>query len=632
VSLITLKTVFVPLLLALCLFPWIARAQDCQGLPTSFGGNQFPTGDFFTNFNNPCYTITMATGAGDIEYADLNARYSQIFFKVDPKYQIILLGIFPNSRYFSVALNDAHSALSVSILDTNIKPLTAQFVNPYQPGVAYVNGQQYAVPINFGGTPGTLQTGCMMNGYNVDVNALDATQRHPGMDWNSDAGFFQANPGTADHVVDTPQHSNPNTAGYVMVRDYLYDSTPGYNTVPQIIVRDVASGCAYPAAYALQTLQVVTAQQSTGSPWLDQAQGRVHHDYEVDYLPKVCNAHTAAPDVVRWTRQPEYVPATNPNASYLTAPITPGTPASLTSAGEVMRIRMRIPSTPPTPCTDGCSRSGDEQMRYMSLSFLMSGGKTLASLADTYFTKDSQGYATLIVGTGTTIPAWVTPANGYTLLDLTSVANYKELSLLDLRNMIPANGFSCAGQYVPYRTSLDTPAGSLLGDYTPVVDYPLASSLPHKTSPLTVAGTCGVFPTGVAAARPDCAVLPEPALTVSTLVTECHAPGCSQFAAQANPPITVTGAGFGTFPGGAPFTGTSNYLSLVDTTQHWTAGHTSDECTVSVSSWTDTIIQFVANIGQPGQCVLAPGDTVQVEVWNPQTMTEGSLKAAVSAN
>ncbi|HTQ55607.1 MAG TPA: hypothetical protein VMI94_14160 [Bryobacteraceae bacterium] len=611
--------------------PVLAHAENCTGLPTSFTGGEFPTGDFFSNFDNSCYTIKMATGYGAVEYADLNARYSQMYFKVDPRYQLILIGTFPNSRYLSVALNDAHSALSVSILDTSIVPLTSQFVNPYLPGNAYVNGQQYAIPINFGGTPGKLETGCMMNGYNVDVNALDGTQRHPGMDWNSDAGLYQQDPTFKAHDVDTPQHTNPNTAGVIMVRDYLYVNTPGYDTLPRIIVRDVASGCAYPAQYALDTLQIVTAQNAKGSPWLDHVQFELHHQYEDNYLQKVCDAHVESPNVLRWTRQPEYIPATNPNASYLTAPVPAGTPDTLAAAGEVMRIRMRVPTAPPTPCTNGCSRSGDEQMRYMSLSFLVPGGKTIASLADTYFTKDAQGYSTLIVGTGATIPTWITSAHGYTYLDLTKLANYKQLSLLDVRHMIPGVGFACAGQFVPYRTSIDTPAGSLIGDYTPVVDYPLASSLPKTATPLTGPSACASFPAGVAAARPDCSVLPEPPLSITGFNTQCQTPGCSEVVAQSNAPIIVTGAGFGNFPGGAPFTGTSNDLRLVDVTRKWSAGYTGDACTVSISSWTDTMIQFVANIGQKGSCSLVAGDTIHVLVWNPQTMTMGQLKATVSS-
>ena len=82
----------------------------------------------------------------------------------------------------------------------------------------------------------------------------------------------------------------------------------------------------------------------------------------------------------------------------------------------------------------------------------------MASLADTAFTKDPNGNVTLIVGTGATIPSWITSANGYTLLDLTAISGYQQLSLLDLRHMLPTGGFNCAGQFVPYRTTAAIPA------------------------------------------------------------------------------------------------------------------------------------------------------------------------------
>ena len=46
---------------------------------------------------------------------------------------------------FSVSLYDAHSAPTQSILDANIVPLTSAYINPYEPGTAYVSGQQFAV-------------------------------------------------------------------------------------------------------------------------------------------------------------------------------------------------------------------------------------------------------------------------------------------------------------------------------------------------------------------------------------------------------------------------------------------------------------------------------------------------------
>jgi hypothetical protein len=600
--------------------------MDCSGLPTSFSGNQFPTGDFFSNFDNSCYTIHLGTGVGGVEYGDLNATYYQLYFKVDPRYQLILLGTFPNTRYFSVSLNDTHSALSESILDTSIVPLTSQYINPYQPGVPYVDGQQYAVPISFGGTPGKEQTGCMMNGYNVTVNGLDATQRHPGMDWNSDAGYFEQYPGMLDHDVDTPQHTNPNTAGVIMIRAYLNASPEDYDTNPHVIVRDVASGCAYPATYALDTLQIVVDSASVGSAWLDPIQFEAHHTYETSYLPKLCNAPPSFSNSLEWSRQPEYVPATNPNASYIVANVPPGLPATLAAAQEVMRIRVRLPTTPPTPCTDGCSRSGNEQMRYMSLSFSIPGGLTKVSLADSAFTKDADGYATLIVGTGAAIPAWITAANGYTFLDLTTVEDYQELSLLTVRHIIPGTGFKCAGQFVPYRTSVDTPTGSLLGAYTPVVDYPIAVTLPTKAIPIDGLTGCNEFPDGQAGIRPACGVLPGPPPSIAGAVTQCLAKGCNQFAAQANPPITVNGAGFGTFPYGAPFTGNSKYLVLHDLTQGWVAGIAGAPCTVSISEWDSNQIQLVANVpNQNGKCALKSGDEMKIVVWNPQTMVSASF-------
>jgi hypothetical protein len=583
-----------------------------------------------SNFDNPCYTIHLGSGIGSVEYGDLNATYYQLYFQVNPKYQLILVGTFPNTRYFSVSLNDAHSALSESILDTSIVPLTSQYINPYLPGVAFVDGQKYAVPVAFGGTPGNEEAGCTMNGYNVNVNGLDATLRHPGMDWNSDTGFFQQFPAIGVHAVDTPQHTNPNTAGVLMIRAYM-DTTPaGWNTDPHVIVRDVASGCAYPAAYALDTLGIVTDNASGGSAWLDQNQFEGHHIYETNYLPKLCNAPPPSSNLLQWSRQPEYVPATNPNASYIVANTPPGLPATLAAAAEVMRIHIRIPSTPPTPCTNGCSRTGNEQMRYMSLSFTGPDGQTLVSLADSAFTKDANGYATLIVGTGAAIPKWIAPANGYTFLDLTAAPNYQQLTFLSVRHIIPGSGFNCAGQFVPYRTAVDTPAGSLLGDYTPEVDYPAAASLPRKATPLTVPSACGALPDGQAGDRPKCGVFSAPAPSISSVVTECPVPGCSQFVAQPNPPITIVGEGFGTFPDGAPFTGTSNYLAIRDITQGWVAGLSGAACTVSISEWDTGQIQLVANTpNQTGACSLKSGDTLKIAVWNPQTMLSTSFKVTV---
>ena len=272
-------------------------------------------------------------------------------------------------------------------------------------------------------------------------------------------------------------------------------------------------------------------------------------------------------------------------------------------------------------------------MRYESLSFVDLNGAPLASLPDSVFTEDANGYATLIVGTGAAIPSWITSANGYTFFDLTSVVNYQQLNLLDMRTMLPAAGFRCAAQYVPYRTSVATPAGNLMGDYMPVVDFPLAAALPTNAAPLVGSGVCDVFPLGQPGGAPKCGDFPSPAPAISVVVTQCPGPGCNKFVVQPNPPITISGIGFGEFPDGMPFfNGTSTYLQIVDVTQNWSAGHTGDACSVSFTNWDSNRIQLVAHVNQNGSCPLTAGDQLTVTVWNPQSMAPATSSLTVVPN
>src|SRR5437868_6501740 len=97
------------LLVSISFFPSIAFSLDCSTLPTQFTGNEFPSGNFFSNFLNSCYTIPFQTGNGQNgQGGDLNSVYNKLFYKVDPRYQIIIVGTFPNSRFFSIAAYDTH--------------------------------------------------------------------------------------------------------------------------------------------------------------------------------------------------------------------------------------------------------------------------------------------------------------------------------------------------------------------------------------------------------------------------------------------------------------------------------------------------------------------------------------------
>lgn len=602
-------------------------ATDCSKLPTQFNGNEFPSGNFFSNFVNSCYTIPFGVGHGGTAGSDLNSVYYKMYFKVDPHYQLILVANFPNSRYFAVTAYDDHSAISQSIMDQDIVPLTSEYLNPYLPGQSYVSGQKYAVPVNFGGVPGNLENGCRMSGYNVGVNALDGTLRHQGMNWNSDPKVFKKYPNFPYHVVDTPRHTNPSKAGILMLRSYMDITSSQYQ--PYVIVRDVASGCAYPSWYVVQTLGIVTHDGSLGDTWLDSSQSQAHQAYDLNYLPQFCYA-VDPNNQVSWARDPEYVALINPDSSYTNTSLPAQIAQTLAGSGEVMRIRFRAPVTPPTPCVSGCSRTGTEQLRYMSLSFEGAQSHTLASLADSNLVKDPNGYVTIIAGTGAQVPSWITAANGYTLLDLTGVQGYQELCWLFLRHILPASTFTCSGEIVPFNTCEHTPGGGLMGEYLPVVDYPLAATLPRTASPLTQKNSCAIFPDGQPGAQPNCRVVASAAITVTNVTTQCEAPDCTGVVAQQQMPLTITGNGFGVFPKGLPFIGVSKYLQIIDWSKGWSAGFPGDSCTVNIDYWTPLMITLAMS-SQDTACPVVAGDQLSVTVWNPQSQAATTFSVTAEA-
>jgi len=242
----------------------------------------------------------------------------------------------------------------------------------------------------------------------------------------------------------------------------------------------------------------------------------------------------------------------------------------------------------------------------------------------------------LIVGTGVAQPSWVTPANGYTWLDLTKVTtgNYQTLNQVMIRNILPASSFTCAGEYVPYKTGQATTGGAgLMGLYAPVIDYPVASSLPQTATPVTGPGSCAALPLGPGEISPKCGIQLPGAPQIAAVTTQCSLPGCSQVVVQSQPPISIlaTAGGFGSFPLGLPYQGNSNFIRITDTTQNWSAGYTGDACTVQVGEWSDTAISLVANVNQNGVCPMAAGDQLTVTVWNPQTLASAPASVTVAA-
>jgi len=96
----------------------------------------------------------------------------------------------------------------------------------------------------------------------------------------------------------------------------------------------------------------------------------------------------------------------------------------------------------------------------------------------------------------------------------------------------------------------------------------------------------------------------------------------STFYPQPNQTIIIKGHGFGTHQ---PFNGDVPVFQISDKTTDWNAGNnrwSADLVTVDVSGWTDDEIDvrgFTGSYG--GGWIFAPGDKVEIDVWNAQTGT-----------
>jgi hypothetical protein len=404
-------------------------------------------------------------------------------------------------------------------------------------------------------------------------------------------------------------------------------------------------------------MNVVSTNSTTGNTWQNQQQVQEHNVY-ANWQSTQCWGVVTKPYTnsdINWLRQDEYTAGANPDASYLIANIPSGYTQTLAAANEVLRLRFRVPQTPPTPCVNGCSRSGNEQMRYLSISFQTTGGGTLASLPDscpaspltacTPLVQDPNGYVTLVVGTGVAQPPQATAANGYTWLDLSKITNYSQLNEIAIRNILTNSWFNCSAQMVPYKVGEATTADAgLMGFYAPLIDTPTVTFLPATATPVSgltgLPGTCDIYPPGppavITPTNQQCSVLPSNPTMITSVTTECSNSlgfaGCTQVVVQANPPLAINGQGFGYFPLGIPYTGESNFLEVTDTTQGWTAGYTGSPCTVTLGEWSDSLISLIANVNQNGACPMAAGDQLKITVWNPQNiLSTASFVAPVAA-
>ena len=344
---------------------------NCQRPTGAVNANPSGCDDFFNCFNNSTYWTQLGPGTGANLAGDLNSTYFELFYSLSNlqawmasgtgtgngtpfcPIELVMLGTFPNARYFSVTDNDMHYAGTQHMADIAMDPARPKgagaFVNPYMPGTQYQPAQGYLVPVSFGSVPqqgasGTVAA-CIISPSEND-NLLDATQRHLSMDWNTATQGADVHVPVQAHVVDLPQHTLPasqgqdgsNTAGSIIVRSYL---TPPYGpctglpgsglscppppcpgqsctaangvTNQYFIVRDAKSGCAYTAAYVQQHMlngpfpsgtggqSPTTAILSTYDPTTSTSTAWMNYNMQIQHItndnitPQACYANGGQP-------------------------------------------------------------------------------------------------------------------------------------------------------------------------------------------------------------------------------------------------------------------------------------------------------------------------------------------------
>lgn len=463
------------------LFP---AEQSCYNLPPPN-----PDKSFLENFLSPCFEIRPLEQTGSAHFAgDLNSTYGTAYYRVNPQFELILVGEYAQARYMSVVPYDDHLAIVTSLQDSEIVPLPG-YQNPYLAAAQFREDQLYAVTIRFGGaepSPESVVPGCSVDSLNLAANVFDATRRHPGITWNGVSGLPD---GTLPH------NDGPSSGGQIEIRAIF--KQPDGGTVqlanPAILVRDLTTGCAVPAYKAIQRAyttddpnRVVTLSWQVATRWIDQDQIRTHQWYATSFQPRLCYAPDPLNGVL-WFGPKEYVRSPNPDTGYLLSEI----PQGAVDRNNFMRMRFKLPVLPNTPCA-GCSLTGSEELRYWSLSFTSGVNTTLATLADNDIVTDADGNATIIVGFGAVPPGWVNPSNYYTYLDLSWLRG--QTPAMIVRTILPAAGFQCAAQRVPPKTMEYNPVGGYMGSYVPVVDFIPGSAIPERATPLPPMNSCGLTP------------------------------------------------------------------------------------------------------------------------------------------
>lgn len=444
---------------------------------------------FFTNYLKPEYLVPV----GDFPSAsggDRNVTYYEINIPALPNGELLILGEFPRARYFSITAYDDHGAVVGILNDKDIVPLGST-ANPFTPGgPAGAEDILYAVSVRLGAPAAQPVPSCSTSPYDVHRNTLDLTSRHTAYTFYSgQQSGFSANVSGYGTVVH--DDSAANSGGFLLIRSYLLQP-PASNSQydlrrPYVWVRQASTGCAAQIA--------PTGQRLSASQWfsldsvlkLDQVYAHVQHETDLGssapYGPDPASDST-------WYGRAEYLPGQAVGRYLATVPPIdatgyPSKSAALNAQGRVLQMQFRLPAMP-CHTSPTCGFTGSEQLRYWSVTFEDVSGTALGTVSDASLNPDANGYITMVVTFGTGVPAYVNAADGYSVFSATPFA----FDHIVLRNYLYPETFTCTTDNVPFRTAEYEPNGGYMGEYAPLVSWPVAATLPVTPPPVVQTGSC----------------------------------------------------------------------------------------------------------------------------------------------
>jgi hypothetical protein len=480
-------------------FAVAGTALLCAALQATAQGLPDPRKGFFGNFLKaeylvPIYPLDPLAWGGD-----LTGTYDQTAVATGDQVELLLLGEYPRARHFSITLYDEHGAIIDTLHDAQIKPFKPSDQNPFVPGSpAGVEDMLYVVRVRLGeGFAESPIPGCGFPDGDTTSNVLDGRLRHTGGSRYSPAqsGFSATLP---DGRVIEHDDTTPNKGVYLVVRRYLEDESGGTGaydrTTPLVYFRNSLNGCAFDLWKLVGQPQPSPGARLPASLWysfltamdLPQVEGHIQHTEDI---PASTPYGLDPENKVAWYGGNEYTPIANAQTGYLVAKIPAiSRPPDLNAQNRVMRLRMRMPRT---PCSERvCALTGDEEVRYWSLSLAEGEHTVVHTISDLDVIADQFGYATVIVTFGTPLPEHVNADNGYSVVQLP----VSDAERLTLRNLLSAPSFPCKIENVPFKTNEHHDNGGYLGQYVPTVDFPFANLLPQRALPYVVPNSCGLPP------------------------------------------------------------------------------------------------------------------------------------------